>query len=217
MPLLKGLYFLRFIWGLGSLYVFLSLQEHSASEVVGHSTQNVKWFFKNVQPICVLLNYITLYMSFTNNAIMFVSISVRGWVSLNLLLSWKYLHGCSEFEPDTGMFHISVRYISHWQCLGRGGRHARRHSWHFSAGLIAEFLADYRQTAPSETLTSPSQERCVCVSPGSLVDLDSTNSNSAAPTNTTATTASSDLWGDFDPVSSKWRESPSVSLPLMSL
>lgn len=42
-------------------------------------------------------------------------------------------------------------------------------------------------------------------SAGSLVDLDATNSNSAAPASSTnaATTASADLWGDFDPVSSK--------------
>lgn len=33
--------------------------------VVGHSTQNVNWFFKNVQQIYLLQNYITLCMSFT--------------------------------------------------------------------------------------------------------------------------------------------------------
>ncbi|XP_041649461.1 adaptin ear-binding coat-associated protein 1-like isoform X2 [Cheilinus undulatus] len=37
---------------------------------------------------------------------------------------------------------------------------------------------------------------------GCLLDLDSSNSNSAAPSNP-ATTASSDLWGDFDSVSPK--------------
>nr|XP_046255228.1 adaptin ear-binding coat-associated protein 1-like [Scatophagus argus] len=37
---------------------------------------------------------------------------------------------------------------------------------------------------------------------GTLLDLDSSNSNSAAPVNPT-TSASSDLWGDFDPVSPK--------------
>lgn len=37
----------------------------------------------------------------------------------------------------------------------------------------------------------------------SLVDLDATNSNSAAPASSSAAAASSDLWGDFDPVSSK--------------
>lgn len=48
--------------------------------------------------------------------------------------------------------------------------------------------------------------------PGSLLDLDSSNANSSAPT--TATTASSDLWGDFDPVSSKWEKIHFVFLPL---
>lgn len=158
----------------------------------------------------------------TFNAIMFGSVSVRG--------CYLEVSSCPEsICMAVQNFNLTLRikcftypwivcsHVHYWQCLERGGPCARRHSWHLSAGLIAEFLADYRQTAPSETLTSPSQERCVCVPPGSLVDLDSTNSNSAAPTNTAATTASSDLWGDFDPVSSKWRESPSVSLPRMSL
>lgn len=38
---------------------------------------------------------------------------------------------------------------------------------------------------------------------GCLLDLDSSNSNSVAPSNPTTTTANPDLWGDFDSVSSK--------------
>ena len=41
--------------------------------------------------------------------------------------------------------------------------------------------------------------------PGFLLDLDSSNSNSVAPSNPTST-ASSDLWGDFDSVPQKWGE-----------
>lgn len=51
--------------------------------------------------------------------------------------------------------------------------------------------------------------------PGCLLDLDSSYSNSVAPSNST-TTANADLWGDFNSVSPKWGETRSV-FSLLSL